>query len=199
MNLELKIYKELGSINAAAMQWHNIAATVNKTMGGGEFKDNFNRMYSALIGLFRVVESDIGAVYQIQSIESFNEQFLTLKKDYSASFLKSASQPRQFTEAAHEEYITLSTLKEINTGYPLLKRCFSDLYQYMDKWVTNDSWLVMCADTVFKTTNRWLIDMESFFKQDPDEAWLIYECHCKHMRTLLSLLAKICQELEAQQ
>ncbi len=188
MSFELKIYKEMATLNATATEWLQIRDIVNCTQPDGEFKSLFGEMILALTGSYNVVIETLIPFTEVTSLAQFADEFDSRQQAYQGIFLQQASKPRHFTEAAHEHYLVLSTMKEIKTTYPLLKRSFDNLYQFMDKWITNDAWLVMGCDVIFKTLNRLLLEISTYKKQDIDEAWLIYHTFTPSLKGFVELL-----------
>lgn len=189
VGLELKIAKELTTLNATALEWQRITAIVNATLPNSPFKNRFNDMSAALNGAFAVVHSSLAKLLALDSAEAFLRDFPTIQKEYQQEFLTAASQPRRFAEATHEIYLELCQYKELKTGYPILKRTYTHLYEFMDKWVTNDAWLVMSCDVILKSSNRLLLEIAELFQQDSDEAWILYNAFfagLKHYQEPLS-------------
>ena len=174
MEYELKINKALATLNATLEYWYSFHKIVNSTMPDSEFRQLFNRMIQSLPGCYQIVVDALSPLFVINSQEAFVEEFDNFQQDYQKNFLTTASQPRHFTEVSHEYYIELAGYKELKIGYPILKRTFDNLYQFMDKWVANDAWIVMNCDVIFKTLNRLLLEIQALKKQDVDEAWLVY-------------------------
>jgi len=189
MAFELKINKELGSIHATLGECLLLSDIVNTTFQDGEFLIRFNAMMNHLSDCYTMLSEALATVCSLEKAESFSQQFDSLQSQYQSEFLALASKPRQYTEAAYEIYIELSAMKEIKTSYPLLKHSFGNLYEFIDKWITNDAWLVMSSDIVLKTMNRWLLDVAKHKKQDSDEAWLIYNSTAKNLMGLVQLIA----------
>ncbi|TVZ38800.1 hypothetical protein P886_3182 [Alteromonadaceae bacterium 2753L.S.0a.02] len=196
MGLELKICKELATLNATAIEWQGLSSIVNSTLPDSDFRRLYNEMIAALPGCYGVVVEALAPLTAIDSYEKFETQFDTAQQEYQQTFLQYASKPRHFTESAHEHYLELSTMKDIKTSYPLLKRTFANLYEFMDKWVTNDAWIVMSGDVVFKSTNRLLLEIVTFKKQDVDEAWLIYKTAFTGIAQLASVLKLQCETFQ---
>lgn len=195
MGHEFKICKELGALTTTLGEWQSIAQIINSTLPKSDFLSKFNVMHDSLLGCYQVIIDSIRPIYELNNYEAFIKDFPTISKEYQSSFLEFASKPRHFTESAHNHYIELSTLKEIKTGYPILKRTFENLYQFMDKWVTNDAWIVMGCDVILKSLNQLLIEISNFLKMDKDDAWLLFNTTSGNIRLQIDRLS---QQLDLQ-
>jgi hypothetical protein len=191
MSLEFKITKELATLNATAAEWQAFAQVINNTLPNQEFRQIFTKMIQALPGIYQLPVDALNPFIQIQTLEGFNKYFDELQNQYQQVFLQLASQPRHFANASHEHYMVLTTMKEIKSTYPILKRTFDNLYQFMDKWVTNDAWIIMGCDVVFKSFNRLLLEISTLKKQDPDEAWLIFDTSIQALAPQVKLMEQL--------
>lgn len=174
MGYEFKISKELTTLAATAGEWLSIADTVNTHLSSGDFHRYFNRMVYFLPGAYGVVLANLSPFFELRTQADFNAKFDDLHDAYQKDFLQQASRPRHYADAAYEEFLQFSLLKEYKTNYPILKRTFASLYEFLDKWVNNDAWIVMGIDVILKTLNRLFLDIASLKKQDEDDAWLVY-------------------------
>ncbi|WP_018013639.1 hypothetical protein [Teredinibacter turnerae] len=188
MSPDFKIAKELATIYSTAAEWQRVTQIILGMLPNNEFKSLFKKMADTLPGLFPVVTESVAPLLHIQEFADFERDFDSIQASYQQSFLSQASKPRHYAEATHELYLELVQFKEVKTSYPILKRSYSDLYDYMDKWVTNDAWLVMSCDVVFKSTNRLLLDFANQKKQDSEEAFLLFSGFVSPISTLLTAL-----------
>ena len=117
-------------------------------------------------------------------INSFDECHST----YSACYLKEISKPRAYADEAYEEYLLLKGQKECKTSFPLLKRTFLRLDKFVDKWITNDAWLAMSIDNLFKRLQTLLNEIATLKKKDPADAFLIYNAAFHDFHPYLGLI-----------
>jgi hypothetical protein len=126
---------------------------------------------------------------QVSSGEAeFDQGFDELLLAYQQSYLAEASIPRHYADEAFEHFILIQQSKEFSTGYPLLKHSFDRLDYIIDKFITNDAWLVMSIETVMKRLARWLNDVADIKKADIDDAWWMYRGLMKGIEAYLPLL-----------
>lgn len=179
MGHEFKINKELASVSNTACEWLSIAEVVNGQIPSGAFHDQFNQMIRELTGCYELVVKNLRQLGELQDEAAFADGFDSLLEAYRGYYLQEASKPRPFADEAYEIFLELSLTKEYKTGYPLLRRTFDRLNEFVDKWVTNDSWIVMSLDIVFKTMLRFLQELETLKKQDCEDAFIVYQSAMK--------------------
>lgn len=194
MSLELKIRKELGTLTATAYEWYGYYSIVNSKVRSGEFHRLFNKMIFELVDIYGLVTDGLAPFVAIESEEQFAASFDSLQEEYQNNFLQLASKPRHHCDAAYEEFLLFSIMKDYKTGYPLLKRTYESMDTFVDKWVTNDAWIVMSMDVVFKSLNRLLLEISTLKKQDLEDAWLVYQQAFAGFSPQLEML-KSCREL----
>lgn len=188
MGLELKISKELAVLNATLDEWSRMADVITQVMPKGQANSLLNQMFQTLPACYQVIVEAFQPLLKINSQGTFSREFEAQQQGYQQDFLALASQPRHHAEAAHEYYIQASTYKALKTSYPILRRSFDNLYEFIDKWVTNDAWILMGSDVIFKTLNRLLLDIHHLKRQDEEEAWLIFDAAMSRFGRQISLL-----------
>ncbi|MFC3607438.1 hypothetical protein [Stutzerimonas tarimensis] len=174
MGVEASILKELGNLGMTVTELSAIRQLVKTHIHNPAFLtpfdtlvDELGKCYDVLLGVFEpLVALDTEAAF-LDAFDSRHEAF-------RASYLTQASKPRPCAENAFEAYLILKTLKESRTGYPILRRTFARLDELVDKWVTNDAWLVMHLDGALKMLNRLLIEVAELKQRDPEDAWLVF-------------------------
>ena len=174
MGTELIIVRELASIGATLTELSSIASIVNGEISNGDFSMRFNKMIDGLAMCYGTVTANLQPFCELDSAASFAANFDDRYSAYRDCYLKEVSKPRSFSDDAYEAYLVLKTLKQSKTGFPLLKRTFGRLDEFVDKWVTNDAWLAMSIDTLFKMLHRLLNEIAGIKQKDPDDAWLVY-------------------------
>lgn len=185
MILELKIGKELGTLQAALGQWSHLYRVLNSQMSEGEFFELYSAMFNSLLPAFKLAPNNLRPLFALQDVDSFQKDFTNLAKTYGGTYLNEASKPRHHCEQCHEYYIELSTQRLIKTSFPVLKRNFSDLYEYIDKWVTNDAWITMGIDIILKYTQKLMLDLDKLRAQDEESAWIVYRSAALNLLPLL--------------
>lgn len=175
MGYEFKINKELASLSNTASEWLSIAEVVNGQIPSGPFHDQFNQMIKELSGCYELMVKNLRQLAELDSEAAFVNGFDGLLEAYRGYYLQEASKPRPFADEAYEIFLDLSLTKEFNTSYPLLHRTFYRLTEFVDKWVTNDAWIVMSSDIVFKTMLRFLQEIETLKKQDSEDAFIVFQ------------------------
>lgn len=174
MGIELIVVEELASINVTLTEISSISRIINDQIKDNTFSRNFNKMIDEVAKSYDVVISNLQPLSELESEALFVEQFDDRHAAYTACYLKEVSKPRTYTDEAYEDYLVLKTLKQSKTGYPLLKRTFERLDQFVDKWVTNDAWLAMNIDILFKRLQQLLNEVAALKNKDPGDAFLIY-------------------------
>lgn len=196
MGIELDCLQELASINVALTEFSSIARIINGEIGSGEFHTRFNKIVGDIAKCVDVVTANMEALYKIDSETSLLEKFDQFHADYSACYLKEISKPRLYSDEAYEEYVLLRLQKEIKTNFPLLKRTFERLDKFIDKWVTNDAWLAMAIDNLFKRLQTLFNEIGAIKKKDPEDAFLIFISAFNDFKPYLELIRQQYSQLE---
>lgn len=174
MGIELDIDQELAGISVALTETLAISNIVLQEIGNIEFKERYHTITDNIAKCGDVVLSNLQPFLKLDSEADFIENFDTLHSDYTACYLKEISKPREYSDQAYEEYLLLRTLKDCKTSYPLLKRTFERLDKFIDKWITNDAWLAMGIDNLFKRLQALFNEIALAKKKDPVDAFTLY-------------------------
>ena len=188
MGIELDILRELASINATRAELMSISKVVNNEIGQGDFLCRFNRIIDQISKSYDIVTEHLRGFTSLNSEESFVGSFDNCHEAYTACYLKVISKPRHYADDAYEDYLLLKTSKEIQTSYPLLKRTYQRLDQFIDKWITNDAWLAMGIDNLFKRLQTLLNEIADLKKKDPVDAYIVFDSAFRAIESQLSLL-----------
>ncbi len=188
MGIELTLIREMTSVCATASEWDGIARTVNTLLRSGDFNSQFNQMVAELNKTYVMLGDTLSPFADLNTEQAFCDQFDALHEQYRGTYLLDVSQPRKFADETYEIYLLLKQTKEIRTNYPLLKRTFTRLDEFIDKWVTNDAWLAMSIDTLLKMLNRFFTEIGEMKRGDPEEAFLVYDAAFAELRIYLALL-----------
>lgn len=188
MGIELTLIREMTSVCATASEWDGIARTVNTLLRSGDFNKQFNQMVAELNKTYVMLGDTLSPFAELDTEQRFADRFDALHEQYRGRYLLDVSQPRKFADETYEIYLLLQQTKEIRTNYPLLKRTFTRLDEFIDKWVTNDAWLAMSIDTLLKMLNRFFTEIGEMKKGDIEEAFLVYDAAFAEFRIYLALL-----------
>ncbi|MGD9000806.1 MAG: hypothetical protein PVF75_10350, partial [Granulosicoccaceae bacterium] len=180
--------KELASISMTLTELSSIARLVNSEIRNGEFNTHFNKMVADIAKSYDVVTINLSALAEPDSASSFVDKFDDRHAAYTACYLTEISKPRSCADDAYEEYLVLKTLKESKTSFPLLKRTFARLDQFVDKWITNDAWLAMSIDNLFKRLQSLLNEIAALKKKDADDAYLVFSSAFNGFSAYLALI-----------
>lgn len=190
MSTELILLKELAHVTASQSEWLNIASVVNQQIRNEEFSALFNRMVDEFLHGYRFVVETLQPFIELVDADEFATQFATLSSVYQKNYLLQASRPRHHADRAFELYLQLQQRRELKTGYPLLKRTFERLDYMVDKYVTNDAWLVMSVETIMKRLSRFLNEIGDLIRSDADDALLAYRGLMAPTQRYLTLLVQ---------
>lgn len=196
MGIELTVAKELANINMTASEWVALADMINRHIRNPDFSTLFNRMIAELAPCYDLVDEVLSPFFALESEQLFIERFDGCHQHYKEHFLHDASQPRKFADNAYETYLVLNTMKECKTGYPLLKRTFTRLDQFIDKWVTNDAWLAMNIDTMLKMLNRFLLEVAEFKQKDAEDAFLLLHSAFTQFRVFVEPMKQLRSQMQ---
>ena len=182
--LEFTICKETANLAVTAGELIAIYQTLRLEIGNPAFLSRLDRIMAQLLDCYRIPLDALQPLLELDSPDAFQREFTAVYDVYRDQFLQYASQPRRYVDEAYAQYLELSMMREATTSYPLLKRTFDRLFQFIDKWINNDSWLIMSMDTLFKMLNRLLGEVASLKASDPDEAWWMYHSFVAALRPL---------------
>jgi hypothetical protein len=196
MTNEITIFKELAVVTSNRAEWLDIVETVQGHIRRAEFVQTFTAMNTGVLRVYEFVATMLSpfvALYRQASTREavFDQGFDELLAAYQQSYLVEASIPRHYADEAFEHFILIQQSKEFSTGYPLLKHAFDRLDYIVDKFITNDAWLVMSIETVMKRLARWLNEVAEIKKADIDDAWWMYRGLIKGIEPYLPLLGYV--------
>ncbi|MFT3931159.1 MAG: hypothetical protein QM709_12775 [Spongiibacteraceae bacterium] len=174
VSTELTLLNELAKVTATQREWLSIAEVIQSQIGDDGFLEPYRRMEGELMQCYRFIEKLFEPFLAISKLDQFDSVFVSLSENYQKSYLIDLSKPRHAADRAYEVFLGLLQRKEFKTGYPLLKRTFDRLDYFVDKYVTNDAWLVMSIDSMLRRLSRFLHDIADLRKVDREEAFLVY-------------------------
>ncbi len=196
MGIELDLLRELGTISVTLTELSAVTRVINSELKASEFGQRYNRMVAEISIGYDAVTDNLLPLCELESQAEFEKHFDDRHAAYNACYLNEISKPRNHGEAAYEEYLELQTMKQFKTGYPLLKRTFTRLDQFIDKWINNDAWLAMCVDNLFKRLKQLLNEIADLKKKDAEDAFIIYQAAFGSFRTYLILIRQLNTELK---
>lgn len=196
MGVELKIVRELASVCVTASELASIASLIKGELKKPDFVGQFDKMANAIGECYRVTVANIQPWLDMANETEFCEKFDSVHADFKATYLSTTNRPRVASEQAYIEYMALREYKETQTDYPLLKRTFERLDEFIDKWITNDAWLAMAIENLLKTLHRFLNEVAELKHKDPSDAFTIFQAAMVALRPYYALLENDWKVLE---
>lgn len=190
MGTELDISQELANVCVALSETTAIAQIIHGNIRKPEFLKRFNSILCAIADCADIITSNLNPYWEIDSERALIDNFDTLHAYYTGSYLKEISKPRVYSDEAYEAYILLRLLKETKTGFPLLKRTFGRLDKFIDQWITNDAWLAMSIDNLFKRLQTLFNEIAAIKARDPEDAFVIYNQAFEAFKPFLDLIGQ---------
>ena len=173
--LEFTLCKEAASVATTATELAAIQQLLFTHIPKAEFRSALGLVIDPLTETYQVLVYILDPLFSIKSESDFNSGFNTAYEQYKQRLQEKSSLPRSCVETSYEAYLVFSQSKEAKTGFPILRRTFDRLLNYIDKYVDNDSWLLMNIDNVYKMLNLLLGEISELNTGDPEEAWLTYD------------------------
>ncbi|MCQ8103527.1 hypothetical protein NP590_05360 [Methylomonas sp. SURF-2] len=196
MGIELKIARELATVCVTSGELAAIEKLLKAELKKPAFVEQFDKMASAIDECYRLTLENMRPLLEIAAEADFNDRFDAIHADFKATYLGITNRPRVASDQAYLDYMTLREFKETQTAYPLLKRTFERLDEFIDKWITNDAWLAMTIENLIKMLHRFLNEVAEFKQKDPADAFALYQVAMNAMRPFLSVLEKRRSSLE---
>ena len=196
MGIEQLITEELAGISMTLTEVSAMSKLINGEIRNETFIHPFNRMISEINKCYYVVTENLQPFARLNNLDVFSERYDELAQQYRDCYLKEISRPRTYSDEAYEQYLALQGMKECKTSYPLLKRTFSRLDEFIDKWVTNDAWLAMGIDNLFKRMPRLLNDVSELKRKEVEDAFVIFHSAFETFKVYLDLIEQQSRELE---
>ncbi|MEJ2141968.1 MAG: hypothetical protein P8Y24_06375 [Gammaproteobacteria bacterium] len=198
MGIEQIITEELASISMTLGEMSAIANLINGEIKNEAFITPFSEVIEEISKSYDVVIENLLPFTELVTEESFMEKFDELATNYKECYLKEISKPRIYADEAYEQYLVLQSMKECKTRFPLLKRTFTRFDEFIDKWVTNDAWLAMGIDNLFKRLPHLLNEVTGLKQNDPDDAFVIYHSAFSTFKIYLDVISQQRQQLGMQ-
>lgn len=175
MAKELNCLKDLSAVSITATELCAIDRIISGYIRNQVFQQTYNDLLEDIIRTYGVVLDNLNPFVTITTEQLFADDFDQYYQHYMSCYLKEISKPRVNAECTYEKYLQFRKLKEVNTGFPLLKHSFIRLHDFIDKWLDNDIWLAMYIDSLFKMLARLLNDVNDMKKRDLEDAFMMYQ------------------------
>lgn len=198
MGIEFTIGKDLATISATISELAAVNTIICEEIGSADFQQEYASLIADILNTYRVVNRMLQPLVAISSPAEFEMDFSGSYKEYSQSYQPALSEPRVNAEFTFEKYLQFRKRKETKTGYPLLKRSFSRLHDFIDKWIDNDIWLAMTIDTLFKALNRLLGEIADINSKDTETAYVMYTSVFNNLPPYLAIIESQIDNIEAQ-
>lgn len=188
MGIEQNLLKDLGSVAMTASELASIAALVRRYRRPDDFFGGLEALFGELGRVYDVPLRVWSPWLALNGEAAFTDGFEACFAAFKDSYLGEASRPRHHTEAAYECHLALKACKAYQTGFPLLRHAFGRLDDLVDKWVTNDAWLVMNVDGALKKFSRLLDELADWHRRDAEDAWVRFAPAQDDWRRYLALI-----------
>jgi hypothetical protein len=182
------LLKDLSAITATRREWLDIAASIRRCISAPDFCAGFAAVVETLLPCYTFIDAMLQPFVDIADASRFAQEFDERNQAYQQTYLNSLSEARHAADACFEHYLLLAQDKTCKTGYPPLQHSFARLDYMVDKYVTNDAWLVMHIDSVIRRLSRFLNEVAELKKVDSDDALALYQGLMNSIRAYQSLL-----------
>ena len=188
MGVELNIVRELATVSVTASELAAIDNLIKGELKKPAFVEQFDKMAGAIGVCYGVTAANLQPWLEITNETEFCEKFDSAHADFKATYLSITNRPRVASERAYIEYTVLREYKETQTAYPMLKRTFDRLDEFIDKWITNDAWLAMSIENLFKMLHRFLNEVAELKQKDSTDAFTIFQAAMVALHPYYALL-----------
>ncbi len=196
MGVELNIVRELATVCITASELTAIENLIKGELKKPAFVEQFDKMTGAIGECYGVTKAIARPWLEMTNETEFCEKFDSAHADYKATYLSITNRPRVASEKAYIEYTVLREYKETQTTFPLLKRTFARLDEFIDKWITNDAWLAMSIENLLKMLHRFLNEVAELKQNDPTDAFTIFQTVMAALHPYYALLENDWKVLE---
>jgi hypothetical protein len=196
MGVELNIVRNLATVCVTVSELTAIENLIKGELNNPAFVKQFDKMAGAIGECYGVIAAKVQPWLEITNETEFCEKFDSAHAEYKATYLSITNQPRIASEQAYIEYMALCNYKETQTAYPLLKRTFARLDEFIDKWITNDAWLAMAIENLLKMLHSFLNEVAELKQKDRTDAFTIFQTAMVALRPYYALLENDWKVLE---
>lgn len=188
MEFVFKINQELAAVTVTATELLSVTRTISGLIKDKAFVQLFNGIVAEINKSYGVVVESFSPFYELDSEEAFTRLFDEKYEAFKGRYLMDVSKPRKYCDNVYDAYIQMQQTKEAKTTFPLLKRSFSRLDVFYDKWITNDALLAMSIDVALKLKNRLLTEIAEIKKKDVEYAYIVFSSAFDDFRDYLTLI-----------
>jgi hypothetical protein len=188
MSYVFKINEELAAITVTATELLSVTRTISEFIKNAAFLQSFNEIITEINKSYAVVFESFSPFYELDSEEKFIRHFDEKFETFKGRYLMDVSKPRRYCDNVYDAYIKMQQTKEAKTSFPVLKRSFSRLDTFYDKWITNDNLLAMSIDGALKLKNRLLTEIEQIKQKDTEDAYIVFSSAFEDFRDFLTLI-----------
>ena len=196
MGTELTILKELGTISMTSAELAAVTKIIREEIDAKEFRTELHSLLSDMVNTYQLVVDIFTPFTEISTQRQFKTQFSDTFQRCSDEFNQNLSIPRVNAEFTFEKTLQFRKLTPVKTSYPILKRAFARLLEYIDKWHDNDIWLSMSIDMLMKMVLRLMNEVNDIQKKDTEQAFLLYESSASHYRGFLAIIENNIQSMD---
>jgi len=188
MSFVFKINEELAIISVTATELIAITRTVSHLIKNPDFIERFDNIVMEIANSYTVLDNLLSPFMQLDDAEIFARHFEQNLSEFKNRYLYDVSKPRHFSDKVYDDYLQLQRCKEAKSGFPLLKRTFSRLDGFYDKWITNDNLLAMSIENAIKLFNRHLGEIADIHKHDSEDAFFVFNSANDDFHSYLNLI-----------
>jgi hypothetical protein len=168
------INRELATVSVTATELLSVTRTITDVVKATAFVQQFTDIVGEINKSYGVVLDSFAPFYALDSEEAFTQGFHERHEAFKGSYLLDVSKPRKYCDNVYDAYIQMQQTKEAKSGFPLLKRTFSRLDVFYDKWITNDALMAMSIDGALKLKNRLLNEIAEINEKDAEMAYMVF-------------------------
>jgi hypothetical protein len=188
MSFVFKINEELAAVTVTATELLSITRTISGFIKATAFLQDFNEIIAEINKSYGVVIDSFSPFYGLDNEEKFSRHFDEKFETFKGRYLMDVSKPRRYCDNVYDAYIKMQQTKEAKTNFPPLKRSFSRLDTFYDKWITNDNLLGMSIDGALKLKNRLLTEIAQIKLKDTEDAYIIFSSAFEDFHDFLTLI-----------
>ena len=198
MGIEFTIVKEMAVISATLCELAAVNRIICEEIGSPDFHREYRDLLGDITNSYLVVDTALSPLTALRTLAEFRDRFDSVHRHYSDTYQAALSEPRINAEFTYEKYLQFRKRRELATSYPVLKRTFSRLHDFIDKWIDNDIWLAMCIDTQLKMLNRLLNEVAEQKSRDEETAFHLYHSAVGNLPPYLQIIDNGLKDIMAQ-
>lgn len=196
MGNEFKVLKDIATISATISELAAVNRMIRTEIDSPDFLQEYDSLIEDILNTYQCVENILQPLIDLRAPTSFKENFISLFQWYSESYQPALSEPRINAELTFQKYLQFCKRRETKTGYPPLKKAFSRLHEFVDKWIDNDIWLAMTIDGLLKVLYRLLGEVIELNTRDSDAAFNYYTSFVAGLSAYLTIIRQMRDQIE---